>query len=211
MLCNVKGKEVLPNLPFSLNLTEKKKLRPLGNQGPSRAENNVNFLSRHTLKMLATVPQRSVCKKISKIIFLPRNNSIYLLHHKNNIMEILQTTIAEITKVQIPSKTEGGTIITDDYERIEHLGGYVEWRHAGSDTIIKKKELELLEVAFQQANEPDPAETLSTLPNFVKNVEHQNFIELYQNKMNAKRNKKILKKLSKREKKIYYGLFDFMD
>ena len=59
MLCNVKGKAVLQNLPFSLNLTEKKKLRPLGNQGPSRAENNVNFLSRHTLKMLATVPMNS--------------------------------------------------------------------------------------------------------------------------------------------------------
>lgn len=134
-----------------------------------------------------------------------------MLHHKNNIMEILQTTIAEITKVQVPSKTEGGAIITEDYERIEHLGGYVEWRHAGSDTILKKKETELLEVAFQQANEPDTAETLSTVPEFVTVIHHPNFIELYQNKMNAKRNKKIFKKLSKREKKIYYGLFDFMD
>jgi len=159
--------------------------------------------------MLSTVPQRTY-RNGSEIIFLPRENSIYLLHHKNNIMEILQTTLAEITKVQVPSKTEKGNIITEDYERIEHFGEErrVEWRHAGSDKIVKEKELEALEVAFQKDIQ---AETLPTVPEFVQVIRHPNVLELVLSKKQKKRQEKVYKKLSKRQKAIYHMLFDFMD
>ena len=125
-------------------------------------------------------------------------------------MEILQTTLAEITKVQVPSKTEKGNIITEDYERIEHFGEErrVEWRHAGSDKIVKEKELEALEVAFQKDIQ---AETLPTVPEFVQVIRHPNVLELVLSKKQKKRQEKVYKKLSKRQKAIYHMLFDFMD
>jgi len=63
MHCYFTGKEVLQNSPFSLNLTGKEKLRPLGNQGPFRAENNVYFRFQTIPKMLSTVPEAFSCRK----------------------------------------------------------------------------------------------------------------------------------------------------